>query len=302
MLCRDTNAQKWPPTVRFHEVVSAVIGLVRRGNREVLWVPTNVNLGNFLYHWLRAFKDQEAGLETLALTTPAMLPWLDHIPEARRLVIDPSQVRFIDRRVLGMLQDWNVDYGREELHRFVREILLPSGYLHHSPPHVLGAHDLVVNIRRGDYYSHPVHRQKYAFDQVDYLHRALETSHELDGDIPRIHVVTDDIAWCKQNLAWMTDYATDLTWCHRSETPRDNFATIAHAQRIVLTNSTFGYWAAYVSDVLHAETAKPTRVVAPWFHARIGDGKAEQLDPDWIAIRDERWEQDPSTQDIGLNP
>ena len=127
MLCRDTNAQKWPPTVRFHEVVSAVIGLVRRGNREVLWVPTNVNLGNFLYHWLRAFKDQEAGLETLALTTPAMLPWLDHIPEARRLVIDPSQVRFIDRRVLGMLQDWNVDYGREELHRFVREILLPSG-------------------------------------------------------------------------------------------------------------------------------------------------------------------------------
>ncbi|MEI2819300.1 MAG: hypothetical protein V9E81_03445 [Marmoricola sp.] len=48
--------------MRFHEVVSAVIGLVRRGNREVLWVPTNVNLGNFLYHWLRAFKDQEAGL------------------------------------------------------------------------------------------------------------------------------------------------------------------------------------------------------------------------------------------------
>lgn len=282
--------------MRVAELKARLLSVVRRGPRQVLWVPDNVNLGNFLYHWLRAHRDQTSGLDVRARTSAAMRPWLEAIPQASRLVVAPEEVRFGDLRVMGMHQDWGVDYDGETLHRFVREILLPSGALHEHPATELGVDDLVINVRRGDYYSHPVHFQTYGFDQSDYIRQAVELSLQVGGPIPRIHLVTDGLTWCRETLGWLQDYTDSLTFCEPGESARENFATIASARRIALTNSTFGYWAAYVANVLHADQGADNRnqVVAPWFHARIGDGKAEQLDPGWHTIRDPRWELPPN--------
>lgn len=282
--------------MRAHQIRSALLGVIRRGDRQVLWVPDNVNFGNFLYHWLRAYKDQRTGLDTVARRTPAMEPWLAQIPEASRLVIAPDQVGFFDRRVMGMLQDWGVDYDGTALHAFIREVLLPSQTLTRSPATELGEDDLMVNVRRGDYYANPAHFATYAFDQAEYLRRALVAARDQDGPIPRIHVVSDGLDWCRTHLTWTADFAPRVTFADPGETARDNFATIANARRIVLTNSTFGYWAGYVSNVIHLARGEDNRasVIAPWFHARIGDGKAEQLDPRWCAIREPVWELPPA--------
>lgn len=52
-----------------------------------------------------------------------------------------------------------------------------------------------------------------------------------------------------------------------------------------MTNSTFSYWCAYISNVLHRDNY--AEVYAPWFHARtIDGGRAYQLDPRWSVITD----------------
>lgn len=101
------------------------------------------------------------------------------------------------------------------------------------------------------------------------------------ASVVSIHVVSDGIDWCHARLGWLADYAP-LTFAD-GETPMQNLVTVATARRLVLTNSTFSYWGAYISNVLHRDNH--AHVHAPWFHARtIADGRAYQLDPRWTII------------------
>ena len=67
----------------------------------------------------------------------------------------------------------------------------------------------------------------------------------------------------------------------RTPDPLANFHAVAQASRIIGTNSTFSYWAAYVAGVIHPAA----EVVMPRFHARMAHGTdAHQLDPRWIVV------------------
>ncbi len=260
---------------------SRVLGVVRRGPRTVLWTPTEVNLGNILYLWLAAHIGQSRAEQVLALETPASLPWLSLMPRAKRLLVTRAEVRLTDRRELGMRQAFGHDFTADQLEAFVSEIVVGSPLLD-VPAHVVpGERDVVLNIRRGDYYSVEEHWRRYAFDLRQYVDAAVARIIELGGDVPRLHVVSDDIPWCRQHLSHLAADAGAVTFAGPEHTPALDFATLALARRLILTNSTFGYWAGYVGTVIHDHRSD---VVAPWFHTRIGDHAADQLDPRWSVI------------------
>lgn len=267
-----------------HDVFARLVAPIRRTGPVVLWTPADVNLGNFLFHWMRAHAQQSAGERVHVLRTPAMEPWLDTFPRARSLLIERRQVAFRARRVLGYWQRWDDGFTRDDLTRFVREVLLDAP-LTRAIGRVDHGADLVVNVRRGDYYSDPRFRERYAFDVSDYVERALLTS-AARSPIHRLHVVSDDIRWCRGALdGVLHDHARHVSYDEGGTSPLQDLATLAASPRLVLANSTFSYWGGYISGVLHPD--RQADVVAPWFHARFDDHlAADQLDPRWSVVCD----------------
>jgi Glycosyl transferase family 11 len=232
-----------------------------------------MRFGNWLYLWLDAHQRTMSGERTVVLEAPGMDPWLTAFPALRALTVSRDLVRYHDRREWDAERSWKqhfgVDFTRESLNAFISDFLAPY----------MGRGDsgmLVINVRRGDYYSNPGLRERYGFDQLGYLRDAIA----MVGPVERVLIVSDDPEWCRENLMDLVEQiCQNVDFADRD--PVANFKAVAGAERIIGTNSTFTYWAAYVSGARHASPV----IVMPRFHARLPQGtEAYQLDPRWIAL------------------
>lgn len=253
----------------------------------MIWTQSTASLGNFLYDWMHADLWQQRGLDIRCLVTPRMEPWLPIFgATAERLVVTRDQVRLTDRRERGLFADFGVSFDVPQLYAFIESVIAPVIDPTRLPADQrLTDRDVLVNVRRGDYFSVEAHRVRYAFDLGEYLDAALRRSREVGGPIDRIHVVSDDVAWCEQNLPGLIgDFPSRITFEDQGLPPQAHLALLADAPRLVLANSTFSYWGGYLSEWRHR---RPEQIVAPRFHARdANDGAAWQLDPRWSIVRD----------------
>ncbi len=271
--------------VRSQAAGAALLRPLRRGHRTVIWAPgEGLGFGNFLYLWLHAYVRQHHGDDYRVLLPPVMESWTDLLPELRRsLAVTQDEVRFSDRRepwTFDLRGRFGIDFTREELHSFVGQMLVGTPLLNGQGAET----DVVtVNVRRGDYYSKPHFRGTYGFDIPAYLDVALGEATASGGTIGRIRVVSDGLDWCRTKLGGtLRGHADVVEYVPASDSPQDNFRSIATSHRLVGTNSTFSYWGGYVSNVVHGSASQ---VVMPRFHARLGkDHSAYQLDPAWTIV------------------
>jgi len=264
-------------------IKAALLGPMRNGDRTVIWTQPVMGFANLLYLWLVAASRRAGGEDVVVRHSAVMDPWLPVLPRLRELTVEESRVRFRDRRDVDYHQAFGTDFTREDLEAFVRGYLLDSPLLT-EPPLDSSADDvLVLNVRRGDYYADPRFRGLYSFDIAVYVREALTRSIEADGAVTRIRVVSDDPAWCELKLPFLKD-AGDVEYAPAGR-PHEHFRTLVAARRLVLANSTFSYWGAYVGNVVHGDNH--AQVWAPWFHRRdIQSGAAWHLDPRWSVVRD----------------
>lgn len=257
---------------RVRRMTAAIADRFRRGDRTVIATPAGMRFGNWAYLWLTAHQRTRAGDPTFVLEVPGMAPWIDRFPALAALTVSKDELRFHDRREWrggAALQRFGIDFTREALQSFVRDALAPAVPAREPA-------DVVVNIRRGDYYAFSGFRGMYGMDIEGYIRAALAVV-----DPPAdILVVSDDPAWCRENLDGMLhDRARVVSYAERD--PVGNFLAIASARTLIGMNSTFSYWGGYVADVLHDDA----RIVMPRFHARLENGwDAYQLDPRWAAL------------------
>lgn len=257
---------------RAERAVTVIGDRLRSGERTVIMTPpAGMRFGNWLYLWLDAHQRTAAGLPTVVLAQAGMEPWLEEFPALGSLTITNSAMRFSDRRDRDPRKPnrFGQDFTIETLQAFVGECLAPR-----IPADTSGA--LVINVRRGDYYEGALFREMFGFDQLGYLREALERA----GPAERILIVSDNEAWCRENVDVIARTAAPIVDYVPAD-PQANFRAVAGAARIIGTNSTFTYWAAYTAGVVHDRP----QVIMPSFHARtVNDGLATQLDPRWIAI------------------
>lgn len=98
-----------------------------------------------------------------------------------------------------------------------------------------------------------------------------------------ILVVSDDVTWCRRELAWLADLVVVR---HLDDpAPVRDFAAVAGARRMVITNSTFSYWAAHLSNLVHGDNH--AEVWAPRFFDRTQNGgDSWLLDERWSIVED----------------
>lgn len=270
---------------------AAALSVVRRRGPLVLWPPHDVGIGNLLYFWLQAHARQARGDAVVVRWTEVMSAWTQWFPHVfDRLVVRDQDVSMFHPRSYGQFfQELGLDYSAEELERFVDELLLPeSGPFRRLAAQHRGRADLTVNVRRGDYYSNPRFRGFYSFDVVEYVRIAVGLACAR-APVSSILLVSDDLGWCRAKLGWLDDIAPVST-APGTSSVADQLAMIAASPRLVLANSSFSYWGAYLSNRLHVlgdVGASHADVIAPWFHSRQSHGSAAyQLDPRWTVVRD----------------
>lgn len=266
-----------PARRHLSERVAAANEHWRPGSRTVLMTPPKMGFGNHLYMWLWAHARRREGRDAVVTLDPKMAPWLQVFPELAALTVDRSSVRWWDKRVVLWGQQYGQDWSLAQMDAFIAECLRPDL----PPAPAADATEVVVSVRRGDFYSNPTFRPLYGFNIAGYLDRALEAQMQM-GPVHRIHVVSDDPQWCEDNLSLDAHGAT-VTYAPSGQ-PVEHFRRLATAGRLVLSNSTFAYWGAYIAVQGGAD---PSKIVAPWFHSRADyGGRAYQLDPRWTVIEE----------------
>lgn len=271
------------------DIAAGVLATVRRADPPVIWGAEPMNGGNFLYLWATAWaRRRETGRPWLVRYKPTMEPWLTEFPALRDLTVREDDVSFRQERTVEWGQQTYQDWFFRDLLDFTRERLLTSnGFQARLKQVDRGA--VVVNVRRGDYYSDPVHRANYGFDIPGYVRAAV--SRVPEADLERIVLVSDDVDWCQRNLGFLADHAS----VHTLPGPHDMFddlAQIAGGRHLILANSTFSYWGGYLSSALPPQV-RARSVQAPLHFTRLyARGESPLLLPQWRAIPDDEF--DPS--------
>jgi hypothetical protein len=124
-----------------------------------------------------------------------------------------------------------------------------------------------IHIRRGDYTTpnqyHPVLGE-------DYINNALEYFRD-----SKYHFVvfSDDLDWCKRT--WGNN--SDFTFFD-SGSPYIDFCVMSLCDHNIITNSSFSWWAAYLSKI------DGKKVIAPkkWFGPGYANYITDDLYPDWM--------------------
>ncbi|GAA1916925.1 alpha-1,2-fucosyltransferase [Nocardioides hwasunensis] len=273
-------------------VSPAITGLRNRlGSQVVNWTPEFMGFGNQLYLWAWAHARRDEAVPHRVLIVERSRYWLPFFPAVRPYLVERSDVGFWDTRdhFYAYKEEHSGDvrgYTDESRAAFVRDWILSS-------PALVGADGgeladdgvLTLNLRRGDFYSNPWFRSEYAFDVAAYVRLAVPRAIEQDGPVRRIHVVSDDIEWCRTHLGFLSSYAAEVTEPHPSSKPIDHLRDVSSSRRLVIANGTFSLWAAAMSRVLL--DAPPRTVWVPaFFQRRYGPGRCEEYDQDWSFVDD----------------
>lgn len=139
-------------------------------------------------------------------------------------------------------------------------------------PISLQARPLVaVNVRRGDFVGHPTHD---VCDREYYL----SCMRLMRGILPNASfvIVSDDPGWCSANLGeekWVVVV--------EHESPFNDMRLLMSCEAFILSNSTFGWWPAWLSK---AETVMcPTRYMVPGHDWNIAPSRWIQIPPQGIS-------------------
>lgn len=245
-----------------------------------------MNGGNYLYLWATAWaRHRDTGERWLVRHKPKMDPWLQEFPALRDLTVGESDVSWRQKRTVEWGQQAGRDFRFKDLRDFARELMLASktfGRRMAARPHEA----VVVNVRRGDYYTDEKLKAVFGFDIAGYVHAAL---HRIPAERrDRVVVVSDDPDWCATNL----DFLGRGRSVSFMPTPHDMFedlAQLAVARDLILANSTFSYWGGYLASARSARE-RPRTVFAPLHFNRLySDGESPLLLPEWTAIPDDEF-------------
>ena len=141
---------------------------------------------------------------------------------------------------------------------------------------IQSSNSICVSVRRGDFMSND---QKYedikklhGICKSDYFVSAIERAKEL-VDNPTFIMFSDDIEWVKNNIkADVPTYyedGTDEIW--------EKLRLMSMCKHFILSNSTFSWWAQYLSDNENKIVICPDR----WFN---NDYISPLIEKDWIKI------------------
>jgi hypothetical protein len=114
---------------------------------------------------------------------------------------------------------------------------------------------LMINVRRADYVSRPNALLFHGFLGEEYVKKALSKFEKDEFD--RIFIFSDEPEWCKNNLKIENSVVVDHEYAGTKF--KDYLCMMSKFKKMIIPNSTFAWWAAWISE----NQNKEVKIVAP---------------------------------------
>lgn len=134
---------------------------------------------------------------------------------------------------------------------------------------------VAIHVRRGDYVSHPVYSKTLGFVGNEYLVTAMELAKKRIGNDVRFVVFSDDQEWCK------SFFPSDVQVITESFLPNpahSDFMLLSKFRNIIISNSTFAWWAAKLAE------PQASLIVAPKRWSASGASDPHILPSTWLSL------------------
>ena len=131
------------------------------------------------------------------------------------------------------------------------------------PPNSLG-----ISVRRGDYL---MLQENHCVLSTEYYQECINT--HFQNNVDRIYIFSDDIEWCRSIFGDSVNYVQD--------TVGTQLFLMSKMKHLILSNSTFAWWAAWLSE------SKDKMVIAPnnWFKDPTLQSQTSDIIPSsWIKL------------------
>lgn len=253
---------------------------------EVIITPKGARWGNLMYFFLRAYIFEKQGKSLKVLYTNHMDDLIKYFPDLEKYIILENDVKFYHKKDASnqFYQVFGEDFSEEDLNNFINVYLAEAKFLKTflSTIPEPEADDLTINIRRGDFYEKG-NSSLYGYDQIGFVKHVLDQY--LKKKWRKINIVSDNMQWCRDNFYFLKDYSSEVNFPE----PKENhiissFLWVAKSKNLVLSNSTFSFWGAYLSNYLY-QSHKTT--YCPIFGSRrIENTDLYQYNPKWTMIKD----------------
>lgn len=258
---------------------------------DVIITPKGARWGNLLYFFLRAYIFEQQGKSLKILYTQHMDDLTAYFPHLKKYIITENQVKFYHKKDASnnFYQVFNQDFTEEDLNDFIKEYLVSSELvkpiLSSLPEPTI--HELTINIRRGDFYEKG-NSSIYGYDQIGFIKHVFE-NYLKDKKWSRINILSDNMQWCKENFSFLNEHTPCLNFPELSDNKIiTSFLWVSNSKNLILSNSTFSFWAAYVSNYLYQSQES---TYCPIFGSRkIENTALYQYNPKWVMIKDFNFE------------
>jgi Glycosyl transferase family 11 len=139
------------------------------------------------------------------------------------------------------------------------------------------SNSICLQVRRGDYVSNPETSQFHGVKEIDYFDDAISHISRTIEDM-RIYVFSDDIHWCMENIKFKFS-TTFIEHEYPNGKAEEYFRLMGLCRHFIISNSTFGWWAAWLSQNQNKIVIAPKK----WF--KDSTINTSDLIPDnWIRI------------------
>lgn len=258
--------------------------------RTVVITPKGSRWGNHLYMFLHAFISEKEGNSFKILKLDAMDYWFNEFKNLSKFSTRLENLNLLDEKLTQNIfyQRFNEDFNQNQLEDFIKTEILTTDKFQEILENKASVSDksLTINVRRGDFFEGE-YRNIYGFDQPNYIIHVIENY--LLPKIEEIHeitVVSDDMMWCKENLDFLKKYTENVVFPEECiNSPINCLYAIANSKNLIIPNSTFSFWGAYISNVIFNNHKN---IFAPLFGARVNQKNIDsyQLNPNWSIIKD----------------
>ncbi|HEY4120264.1 MAG TPA: alpha-1,2-fucosyltransferase [Byssovorax sp.] len=196
----------------------------------------------------------------LRVADAVRLPWMRYVTEPwPPALIDLSRVRG-PSCLNGYWQSYDYFSAVEpRLREELRFVTPPDAKTAACMEAIASSNAVALHVRRGDYAENPDTNAFHGLCGKPYYDAALEIVLDKVGPSPSLFVVSDDAAWCRDNIRYPLP-TTYVDWNDKA-TSYNDMRLLSLCRGLVIANSSFSWWASFLNAHRDKVVVAPRR----WF-------------------------------------
>lgn len=168
--------------------------------------------------------------------------------EKKFLIYDPQVFEYKDRHDIYYSGFWQSPLYFDEYREVIQKLFSfpkPKSINLELSERMKEETSICIHVRRGDYEGTP-----YDVCNLDYYKNAIDIiTNKLMNNNLSFYIFSDDIEWCKKNISPLLDHYKQTFVSHnKGENSYWDMYLMSQCKGLIIPNSTFSWWAAYLSN------------------------------------------------------